>query len=55
MPRITPNLWFDTESKEDWMTPIQAQRTMRAMLGMLGMLGMKKIDLGALPAAADQS
>ncbi|HEY4331306.1 MAG TPA: hypothetical protein VGM78_02000 [Ilumatobacteraceae bacterium] len=39
MPRITPNLWIDTEKR--------VARAMRAMFTM------KKLDIAALRAAAD--
>lgn len=54
MPKITPNLWFDTQGKEAAAflnDPDQA----RAQRGMKAMLGMKKIDLATLRAAADQA
>lgn len=41
MPRITPNLWFDTESVE-------------AAEFYVSVFGMKKLDIAAIEAAADQ-
>lgn len=57
MPRITPNLWFDTKAKEaaEFYVSVfpnykgSSERAMRAMLGM------KKIDVAALHAAADSA
>lgn len=65
MPRIIPNLWFDTEALEDryglsWQVcPSDLGQVLgdpdpkRAERAMRAMLGMVKIDIAAIRAAAD--
>ena len=54
-PRITPNLWFDMESKEaaEFYVSVFPNSKITNVTYMKAMLGMKKIDVAALKAAAD--